>query len=378
MKKIYFDNAATTPVFDEVVNLMCETMKNTYGNPSSTHHFGRNAKALIELSRKEIAKNLHCQTSELVFTSGGTEALSLILTNAVRHLGIKHIVSSKIEHHAVLKTIQFLEKQGTSVSYVNVLNDGTLDYHHLEELLIQNPAKTLISLMHVNNEIGTILNLKKVIGFKNKYKALFHTDTTQSVGHFHMDLSEMDIDFITASAHKFHGPKGVGFAYFKKGTAIQPLILGGEQERGARAGTENIAAIVGMSKALQICCQNLEQDLKHLKEIKKYFIRSITSKIPTVKFNGMSANTNQSSHTIVNVLFPKNLSMLLFQLDLKGIAVSGGSACQSGSQKGSHVLQEILEIKAQEKTSIRFSFSKLNTFEEVDFVVNELNHLIKH
>ncbi|NIJ45612.1 cysteine desulfurase [Wenyingzhuangia heitensis] len=372
MKRVYLDNAATTPLLPEVIDTMVQTMNTTFGNPSSTHAFGRSAKAVVENARKQIAKHLQCTTSEIVFTSGGTEADNLILKNAVHHLGVTHIITSAIEHHAVLHTVEFLAKKRITISYVNTLANGTLDYQHLETLLAGSNQKTLISLLHVNNEIGTILDLEKVIALKNQYKALFHSDTVQSVGHFNIDLSILDIDFIAASAHKFHGPKGIGFAFFRKGTAIQPEILGGEQERGTRAGTENTAAIVGMQTALTLCLRNLNDDIAYLKTLKQYFITEITTKIPNVKFNGVSAHLNQSTHTVVNVQFDKDLPMLLFQLDLKGIAVSGGSACQSGAHKGSHVLQSFLNDAEQQNTSVRFSFSKLTTKEEVDYVVGEL------
>ena len=376
MKRVYLDNAATTPMLPEVVEAMVQTMNVTFGNPSSTHAFGRSAKAVIENARKNIAKLLHCTTSEIVFTSGGTEADNFILKNAVHHLGVQHIVTSALEHHAVLHTVDFLATKGVQISYVNTLENGTIDYNHLEEILSNSAQKTLISLMHVNNEIGTILDLPKVIALKKQYQALFHSDTVQSVGHFEVDLSDLEIDFITAAAHKFHGPKGIGFAFFRKGTAIAPEILGGEQERGARAGTENTAAIVGMEKALSVCVQNLTQDVAYLKELKEYFISTFTTKIPTAKFNGISGDVNQSTHTVINIQFDKDLPMLLFQLDMKGIAVSGGSACQSGSNKGSHVLQSFLNDAAQLNTSVRVSFSKLTTKEEVDYFVEEIVGLV--
>lgn len=376
MKKVYLDNAATTPMLPDVIEEMVKCMTTTFGNPSSTHGFGRSSRALIENARKSIAKQLACTTSEIVFTSGGTEADNLILKNAVYNLGVTHIITSKLEHHAVLHTVEYLATKNITISYVNTLENGTLDYDHLEELLKNNSEKTLISLMLVNNEIGTILDLEKVIALKQEHKALFHSDTVQSIGHFNISLTEFAIDFMAVSAHKFHGPKGIGFAFFRKGTGIRPEILGGEQERGTRAGTENIAAIVGMEKALSICLQNLEQDLKHLKEIKTYFITEITKAIPTVKFNGVSGDLNLSTYTVINVQFNKDLPMLLFQLDIKGIAVSGGSACQSGSHKGSHVLQSFLNHKEQQNTSVRFSFSKLTTKEEIDYVVQELSIMI--
>ncbi|MGY5351306.1 cysteine desulfurase family protein [Wenyingzhuangia sp. IMCC45533] len=376
MKRVYLDNAATTPMFPEVVKVMMETMEHTFGNPSSTHSFGRSSKAVIENARKQIAQHLSCTTSEIVYTSGGTEADNLILKNAVYHLGVEHIITSKIEHHAVLHTVEFLEKKGVAVSYVDILSDGTIDYRHLEELLANTPQKTLISLMHVNNEIGSILDLNKVIELKQRYKAYFHSDTVQSIGHFNLNLNDLDIDFIAAAAHKFHGPKGIGFAFFRKGTAIHPEILGGEQERGTRAGTENTAAIVGMQQALSLCLQNLKDDIAYLQTLKQHFIERLKKVIPTITLNGVSGDVTQSTHTVVNVRFNKDLPMLLFQLDLKGIAVSGGSACQSGAHKGSHVLQSFLSDVEQQNTSVRFSFSKLTTIEEIDDVIEELRNLV--
>ena len=377
MKRVYLDNAATTPMLPEVVEAMVQTMNVTFGNPSSTHAFGRSAKAVVENARKNIAKHLQCTTSEIVFTSGGTEADNFILKNAVHHLGVQHIVTSTLEHHAVLHTVDFLATKGIQISYVNTLENGTIDYTHLEEILANSPQKTLISLMHVNNEIGTILDLSKVIALKKQYHALFHSDTVQSIGHFEIDLTALEIDFITAAAHKFHGPKGIGFAFFRKGTGIHPEILGGEQERGSRAGTENTAAIVGMEKALSICVQNLAQDVAYLKDLKQYFISTLSTKVPNIKFNGVSGELDKSTHTVVNIQFDKDLPMLLFQLDMKGIAVSGGSACQSGSNKGSHVLQSFLNDAEQQNTSVRMSFSKLTTKEEVDYFMEEIVRLVK-
>lgn len=376
MKKVYLDNAASTPMLPEVIEEMVASMNHSFGNPSSTHGYGRSSRAMIENARKSIAKQLGCTTSEIVFTSGGTEADNFILKNAVYNLGVTHIITSAIEHHAVLHTVEFLAKKDIRISYVAILDDGTIDYKHLETLLQSSTEKTLISLMHVNNEIGTILDLDKVIALKQEYNAIFHSDTVQSIGHFNLNLTVLDIDFIAVSAHKFHGPKGIGFAFFRKGTGIQPEILGGEQERGTRAGTENIAAIVGMEKALSTCLDNLEQDITHLKTIKSYFISEIQKAIPTVKCNGVSGDLNQSTHTVVNIQFNKDLAMLLFQLDLKGIAVSGGSACQSGSHKGSHVLQSFLNDAEQQNTSVRFSFSKLTTTEEIDYVIEMLAQVV--
>jgi cysteine desulfurase len=374
---IYLDNAATTPMLPEIISVVHSSMKSTFGNPSSTHSFGRTAKSAVETARKNIAKYFNVSSSEIVFTAGGSEADNLIIRNAVTHLGVKTIISSPIEHHAVLHSIESLENEfGIEVIHVALLNDGGIDYADLENLLKQTTNKTLVSLMHVNNETGRLLDLQKTSDLCKKHEALFHSDTVQGVGHFTIDLQQIPIDFITASAHKFHGPKGVGFTYFKKGTAINPMLLGGEQERGARAGTENIHSIVGMEKALQIAYDNLEKDVAYIQGLKTYFIQELKKIIPAVQFNAASDNLDKSSYIILNVRFPKELKMLLFNLDIKGIAASGGSACQSGSSKGSHVLQAILSEKETLKTSVRFSFCKLNTKEEIDYVIGILSEIL--
>lgn len=375
--KIYLDNAATTPMLPEVVSAVHKSMQTTFGNPSSTHSFGRSAKSAVESARKNIAKHFNVTASEIVFTAGGSEADNLILRNAVTHLGVRTIIYSAIEHPAVLHSIAALEKEyGISLKQVKLTPDGSVDYSDLEKLLSQVTDKTLVSLMHVNNETGRLLNLQKVSDLCETYQALFHSDTVQGVGHFRIDLQQTPIDFITASAHKFHGPKGVGFSYFKKGTAINPMLLGGEQERGARAGTENIHSIIGMEKALQIAYDTLADDTTYIQDLKSYFIRELESIIPDIRFNAASDNSETSSYIILNVRFPKALNMLLFNLDLKGIAASGGSACQSGSSKGSHVLQAFLDEKEALKTSVRFSFSKLNTKEEIDYTLKTLKDLL--
>jgi len=375
MKKIYLDNAATTPMSNVVIESMTNVFKNTFGNPSSTHQFGRSAKALVEQSRKQIAGSFNVTSSEVIFTSGGSEADNLILSNAVLNLGVKRIITSKIEHHAVLHTISSLEKeQKIKVAYVNVNNKGLVDYKHLEILLKERTNKTLVSLMYVNNEIGNLLDLEKICNLCNNSNALFHSDTVQGIGHFKIDLQKTPIDFIAASGHKFHGPKGVGFAIIKKGFGIKPILLGGEQERGSRAGTENVASIVGMAVALKEMLDNLENEQKYIADLKQYFIKKLKADFKNIQFNGLS-DTNKSSYHILNVRLAKEIPMLLFSLDLKGIAVSGGSACQSGSNKGSHVLNNILDKQESLKTSVRFSFSKYNTKEELNYVIEVLNKL---
>ncbi len=377
MKNIYLDNAATTPMSNEVISAMVDVMQNTFGNPSSTHQFGRSAKSKVEQSRKQIAKHFNVTASEIVFTAGGSEADNLIITNAVFNLGVKRIITSKIEHHAVLHSIENLQKeQNTQVDYVNLTDTGEIDYKHLEQLLSNSDVKTLVSLMYINNELGTILDIALVSQLCQKHKALFHSDTVQGIAHFKIDLQKTPIDFIAASAHKFHGPKGVGFAIVKKGFGIKPILLGGEQERGARAGTENVPSIIGMEKALTLMLNNLAEEQKYIEELKQYFIQLLKNNIPNVKFNGVSTDFQKSSYVVLSIRFPKEIPMLLFSLDLKGIAVSGGSACQSGSNKGSHVLNAVLTEEEALKTSVRFSFSKYNTREELDYVIEELKNLI--
>ena len=379
MDSIYLDNAATTQVRDEVVDSMISVLKSNYGNASSTHGFGRSSKSIIESCRKRIASHFNALPSEIIFTSGGTEADNLVLKSAVNDLKVTHIITSKIEHHAVLHTVEQLEMgHKIKVSYVTILSDGTIDYNHLETLL-ESTEKTLVSLMHINNEIGTILNLQKVADLCTSKGALFHTDSVQSVGHYHLDLKTIPIDFLAASAHKFHGPKGIGFVFVRKNSGLKPLIHGGMQERGVRAGTESIHDIVGLDVSLSLSYQNLEAEMTHVKALKTYFIERLKSTIEGVKFNGSCSDFDKSTYTLVNLCLPvseANAPMFLFQLDLKGIACSKGSACQSGSDKGSHVLRQILSEEDLKKPSIRFSFSIYNTKEEIDTVVETLQTLV--
>ncbi len=380
MKKVYFDNAATTQVRDEVISRISEVLKSDYGNPSSTHSIGRSAKSILENCRKKIAAHFNVSAAEIIFTSGGTEADNLMINSCVRDLNVTRIITSKIEHHAVLHTIQSLEeKYNLQVEYVQLDERGMVDYAHLETLLKNSSKKTLASFMHVNNEIGNKLDIALVADLCNQYNALFHSDTVQSVGYYKLDFSEIPIDFAAASAHKFHGPKGVGFAFIRKNSGLKPLIKGGEQERGLRAGTEAVYAIAGLTKALEISYLNLEKEKVHIRAIKKYFIEKIQQEISDIKFNGSCSDAANSTYKIVNVLLPissEKATMLLFQLDLKGIACSKGSACQSGSVGGSHVLAEVLSDKDLSKPSIRFSFSIYNTIEEVDYVINILKEFI--
>ena len=379
MSSIYLDNAATTQVRDEVIDTMTSVLKSNYGNASSTHGFGRSSKSIIENCRKRIASHFNVLASEIVFTSGGTEADNLVLQSAVKDLKVTHIVTSKIEHHAVLHTVeQLVLDYKIKVSYVTVLADGTIDYSHLETLL-DPTEKTLVSLMHINNEIGTILDIQKVADLCKSNNALFHSDSVQSVGHYHLDLQTIPIDFLAASAHKFHGPKGIGFVFIRKNSRLKPLIHGGMQERGVRAGTESIHDIVGLDASLALSYQNLEVERTQVMALKTYFVEKLRTTIDGVKFNGCCSDNNKSTYTLVNVCLPVsevNAPMFLFQLDLKGVACSKGSACQSGSDKGSHVLSQILSEADLKKPSIRFSFSIYNTKEEIDTVVETLKTLI--
>lgn len=381
MKQVYFDNAATTQMREEVVNRMAEVMKNVYGNPSSTHAFGRSAKTLIEQARKTVAKILNVAASEIVFTSGGTEADNLILNSAIRDLGVQRVITSKIEHHAVLYPLNKLhEVYGTTIEYVNLDDCGRVDLQHLEELLSDSEEKTLVSLMHVNNEIGNLLDIQKTGEICRKYQALFHSDTVQSIGHYDLNLSEIPVDFTAVSAHKFHGPKGVGFAYIRKNSGLQPLIFGGEQERGFRAGTEAVHNIVGLEEALKLAYEHLDKEREYIVSLKRYFIEQLQTEVPGVKFNGECDDFENSTYTLINVCLPvssEKALMLLFQLDLSGIACSKGSACQSGSDKGSHVLNAFLSEEDLKKPSLRFSFSRYNTKEEVDYVVKMLKDFIQ-
>ncbi|MEE9407727.1 MAG: cysteine desulfurase family protein [Polaribacter sp.] len=377
MKSIYLDNAATTKIDEQVIEVVYTSMKDNFGNPSSTHQFGRKAKTAVETARKNIAKQFNVTASEIIFTAGGTEADNLILQNAVLNLGVKTIITSKLEHHAVLHTCNYLAKTyNINLNYVKVDEFGSIDLIHLEELLSNSDDKILVSLMYINNEIGNILPAEEISIICKKHNALFHSDTVQAIGHYNLDLQKTPIDFIVASAHKFHGPKGVGFAYFKKGFGILPMLHGGDQERGARSSTENVHAILGMEKALEIAVLNLQKDKNYIENLKIYFISELKKISKNIQFNGLSADLEKSSYTILNTRFPLKNDMLLFSLDMAGIAVSGGSACQSGSNIGSHVLSEILIGTEADKTSIRFSFSKYTTKDALDITVKELQKMV--
>ncbi|MES2139866.1 MAG: cysteine desulfurase family protein [Bacteroidota bacterium] len=371
--KIYFDNAATTPLDKEVLNEMLPYMTEHFGNPSSIHSYGRKTRAAIEGARKMVAKSLNVSPSEIFFTSGGTEADNMAIRCSIHDLGIKHAITSRIEHHAVLHTLEELEKEGViKLSFVNLTSIGHVDLVHLEQLLKEN-GRTLVSLMHANNEIGNLLPLKEVGEICSTYNAIFHSDTVQTMGHYEMDLQKIKIHFVTCAAHKFHGPKGVGFLYVSSAIKINPMIYGGGQERNMRGGTENLYGIIGLAKALEIALRDMDDHQKHITGIKNYMVEKLKAEIPVIEFNG--ACQDNCLYTVLNVRFPhtENAEMLLFNLDIAGIAASGGSACTSGSDIGSHVLRGIgCDVT---RPSVRFSFSKYNTKEEVDYTVSKLKEL---
>lgn len=373
--KVYLDNAATTCLDNEVFDAMVPFMKHDFGNPSSIHSFGRKTRSAIENARKTVAKLLNVTPAEIFFTSGGTEADNMAINQSIHSLGIKHAITSKIEHHAVEHTLQVLEKEGKiKLSWVNIDEKGNIDLAHLEELL-KNNERSFVSLMHANNEIGTLLPIKKVGEICAKYDAIFHCDTVQTMGHYPMDLSHLNVHFVTCAAHKFHGPKGVGFLYVNHQVKIKPMIHGGAQERNMRGGTENLYGIVGLAKALEICYREMDEHMTHVKALKNYMIEQLKANIPGIEFNGETGE--HSLYTVLNCRFPhhSDAEMLLFNLDIAGIAASGGSACSSGSNQGSHVLRAIgIDMT---RPSVRFSFSKFTKKEEIDYTIEKLKEFFK-
>jgi cysteine desulfurase len=374
--RVYLDNAATTPIAPEVVEAMIPVLKDGFGNPSSTHFYGRQTKALIETSRRTVAKILNCQPSEIIFTSGGTEADNMALYSSVHQMGVKQIITSSIEHHAVGHTAEAIEKEGLAkVSLVKLDKKGNVDLADLERLL-QSGEKTLVSLMHANNEIATLLPLKQVSELCKRYGAYFHSDTVQTMGHYDFDLKELGIDFITCAAHKFHGPKGIGFLYINKSIKCEVLIHGGSQERGLRGGTENVYGIVGLAKAMELAYEDVKGHQEHVQALKSYMIDELNTLFSDVYFHG-ETNPAKSLYTVLNVSFPRTdkSGILLFTLDLKGVAVSGGSACTSGATKGSHVLEGINADTS--RPNVRFSFSRYTTKEEIDFALTQIKSVFE-
>jgi cysteine desulfurase len=375
MKRIYFDNAATTTLDPAVLEAMMPYLTNKFGNPSSIYSYGRETRMSLENARKTVAKILNATPAEIFFTSGGTESNNTAILTSIRDLGCKYVISSEIEHHAVTHTVEYYCKQGmVTASYVNYLDNGHVDLNHLEELLSQSNQKTLVSLMHANNEIGNILNIKKVGELCKKYGAIFHSDTVQTVGHFPFDLNDIYVHFITAAAHKFHGPKGVGILYINNEIKVNPFIFGGGQERNMRAGTENIYGIVGFAKALELATENYEKDSTYIKELKQYMYDELNRAVDGIEFNGDVLGN--SLYTVVSASFPKTekSEMLLFNLDINHICSSGGSACSSGANAGSHVINAI--SKDKNRVTVRFSFSKNNTKSEIDLVIQKIEEML--
>jgi cysteine desulfurase len=375
--RVYLDNAATTPLDPEVFETMKPFMLEDFGNPSSTHAHGRKVRAAIESARKKVAELLNCTPGEIIFTSGGTEADNAIITCAVKTYNIKHAISTSIEHHAVTHTLEILAKQGVvELHYVRLDEKGHVDISHLEELLKAYP-NALVSLMHANNEIGNILDLQRVSDLCNQHKAYFHSDTVQTMGHYRHDMKALKVHGMTAAAHKFHGPKGVGFMYISKDKKIQQFVHGGSQERNMRGGTENVYGIIGLAKALEICYREMDDHEQHIKQLKSHMIDKLRNIVPGITFHGDSANLDRSLYTVLNVSLPESEEneMLLFNLDMKGISASGGSACSSGASTGSHVLGAI--YPNSQRGAVRFSFSKYNTKQEIDFVISKLVEIYK-
>ena len=373
--KVYLDNAATTPIAPEIIEMMSQMMKTHFANPSSVHSFGRESKIIVESARKRIAKLLNTSPGSIFFTSGGTEADNMAIKCAIHDHKITHAITSKISHQAVLYPLQDLDKEGViKLSYVAIDKDGAVSLSHLKELLKDN-SRTFVSIMHANNEIGTLEDLKQIGEICKEYNAIFHSDTVQTIGHYTFNMQDLNVDLMAASAHKFHGPKGVGFIYISENIKIKPLIRGGGQERNMRAGTENIYGIAALAMAMEMAYEHLEEEVKYIKGLKKYMIEKLQTEIEDVQFYGKCTDIENSLYTVLSCNFPETdiAEMLLFNLDILGVACSGGSACASGGNKGSHVLTEI--APNSKRPGIRFSFSKYNTKEDIDFTVAKLKEL---
>lgn len=375
MQRIYLDNAATTPLDKTVLEAMMPYLTEQFGNPSSIYSYGRETRMAIEKARKSIAGLLNTTPGEIFFTSGGTESSNTAIHGAIYDLGCKHIISSPIEHHATLHTIEYLASTGNcTLSYVKLTQDGHIDLIDLERLLTESDKKCLVTLMHANNELGNLLDVPYVAQLCQKYEAIFHTDGVQSIAHYNIDLQKVPIHFMSGSAHKFYGPKGSGLLYINSSVHIKPYIHGGGQERNMRAGTENVAGIIGFAKALEIAMSHLEEDSVYIESLKSYMREQFTQQIPEVKFNGDTGE--RSLYTVLSVSFPANerTEMLSMNLDMAGICVSGGSACSSGAQGGSHVIKAV--YPHEQRVTIRFSFSKHNTFDEIDATIAQVKNLM--
>ena len=375
MQRIYLDNAATTALDKEVLEAMLPYMTTFFGNPSSIYSYGRESRLAIENARKTVAKILNANPGEIFFTSGGTESDNMAISTSIRDLGCKHIITSPIEHHAVLHKVEHLGHEGTiSTSFVKILPDGHVDLKDLEKQLASHKERCLVSLMHANNEIGNMLDIYTAGEICKKYNAIFHSDTVQTVGHYKIDLRSKPVHFATGAGHKFHGPKGVGILYVNDNIKVKPMIYGGGQERNMRAGTENLYGIVGFAKALELAETNMEKDSQYIQSLKTYMIDKLQKEIPGVRFNG--DYNGKSLYTVLNVSFPKTerSEMILFNLDINNICASGGSACSSGADVGSHVIRAI--NNDPNRVPVRFSFSKHNTTAEIDTVVEKLKDII--
>ena len=375
--RVYLDNAATTPIDPEVFEAMKPYLMEDFGNPSSTHAHGRKVRAAIESARKKVAELINCTPGEIIFTSGGTEADNALIRSGIQTNSLKHAISTPIEHHAVTHTLELLEKQGViQLHYVQFDEKGHVDLHHLEKLLREFPG-SLVSLMHANNEIGNLLDIQRVGELSEQYKAFFHSDTVQTMGHYRHDMKTLRICGMTAAAHKFHGPKGVGFMYIRKDRKIAQFIHGGAQERNMRGGTENTYGIIGLAKAFEIAYRDMAEHEAYIKSLKSRMIEKLRENIPGITFHGDSANLDKSLYTVLNVSLPESEEneMVLFNLDIQGISASGGSACSSGANTGSHVLGAL--YPESKRGAVRFSFSKYNTPEEIDFVVEKLAEVCK-
>ena len=375
--RVYFDNAATTPILDEVIEAMSRSMRDNFGNPSSIHREGRTARAAVEQARKVVARCLGASIGEIFFTSCGTESNNMVLKNAVRDLGVKRIISSPIEHHCVLHTVERIGKDSpVQIEPVRLDDRGHVDTNHLRELLSREDAgKTLVSLMHANNEIGTMIDLEEIGAICAEYGAYFHSDTVQTIGYFPIDLSKLQVNFLSGSAHKFHGPKGVGFVYINNDNILEPYLDGGAQERNMRGGTENIYGIVGLAKALELATDAMEERRQQITRIRDYFKAQLATSFPEVTFNGDP--DGRAHYKVLSVDFPpsEKAGLILFNLDIAGISVSGGSACSSGIDTGSHVIAALKPDS--DRHTVRFSFSHLNTEEEVDQVIGKLNEILR-
>ena len=373
--RVYLDNAATTQIAPEVIDFMTDLMKSDYANPSSIHHGGRKSRILIENARKTVSGFLNTSPGNIFFTSGGTEADNMAIRCGIIDNKISHAITSSISHKAVIYPLEELKKKEIiHLDYIKLDKNGRIDLSHLEELLQNNP-KTFVSIMHANNEIGTIQPIKEIGDLCIKYNAIFHCDTVQTMAHYPINLQEFNVDFITGSAHKFHGPKGVGFIYISDNINIKPFISGGSQERNMRAGTENVHSIAGLAKAMEISYSNMEKDKKYISNIKKYMIEQLKENIADIEFNGNCTDFENSLFKILSVSFPKisESEMLLFNLDIHGISCSGGSACSAGNMSGSHVLDVVCSDK--NRTGVRFSFSRYNTKEEIDYTIQKIKEI---